>query len=67
MFEPEEVLEPYSVLSKAASLSEEQEAHDARDDCLGHSEEKQGRLHSSAHFLCKGQLQKTKGSFSTFT
>lgn len=51
MFESDEVLEAYSVLSEAASLSEEQEAEDARDDCLGQSEEKQGRLQPSAHFL----------------
>lgn len=38
----EKVLESYIVLSEAVSLSEEEEAEDGRDDCLGQSKEKEG-------------------------
>lgn len=41
----------YAVVSEAVSLSEQQEAEQARDNGLGQSEEQQGRLQTSAHFL----------------
>lgn len=47
----QKVLESYSILSKAASLLEEKEAEDDRDDRLGQGEEEEGRLHSSAQPL----------------
>ncbi len=47
----EKVWESYSVLSKAASLSEENEAENCRDDGLDHGEDKEGRLYSSAQLL----------------
>lgn len=44
-------LKSYSVLSKSASLLEEQEAGDDRDGCLGQGEEEERGLHSSAQLL----------------
>lgn len=45
--------EPYVVMSKVASLSEEKKEYNSRDDWLDQSEEEEGRLQSSAQFLLK--------------
>ena len=46
--------EPYSVLSKGASLPEEEEAEDGGDDRLCQGEDEEGRLHSSDQLLLWG-------------
>lgn len=47
----EKALQSYSVLSVAASLPEEKEEDNSRDDHLSHGEEKEDRLQSSAQRL----------------
>lgn len=51
----EKALQSYSVLSVAASLPEEKEEDNSRDDHLSHGEEKEDRLQSSAQRLWKAR------------
>lgn len=45
-------------MSQTASLPDENETQDGRDDCLGEGEEEEGRLHSSAHLLLERDTHK---------
>lgn len=51
-------LESYGVLSQTASLPDEDETQDGRDDRLGEGEEEEGHLHSSAHLLLERDTHK---------
>lgn len=51
-------LESYGVLAQTASLPDEDETQDDRDDRLGEGEEEEGRLHSSAYLLLERDTHK---------
>lgn len=51
-------LESYCVLPQTASLPDENETQDGRDDRLGEGEEEEGGLHSSAHLLLERDTHK---------